>query len=357
MNLKNILFAGVAAFAFVNQTSAAEIGEIQWHGFLTSAFLITSGAGKTDEDETVEYAEGISDHGGFKDTRFGLNVNVQIDSKWKLAAQLESLGEDDFEAEIDWAFASRALSDHSSLRFGKIKHPTGLVNDYADIGYSYLWIRPPDVFYNKASYGPNISYFAYTGASAILGTNFNDVNYSFDFHFGEVGMADGHASEWGGVKFEANYQEEVRFQLGINSGVMELDETSPRFATMYENRMTTSYVGLALDWDNLIFYTEAAYADHETMTVESGYATVGVPIGDYTTSFSYEQWNAGKGWGQKSVGLGLRVASSDSSVVKIEYKKIVLEQVPNLEGGRGLFEAVPENENVHLFGVALDVIF
>lgn len=349
---KNSLALPISFLFFFSQAlSAAEVGEIQWHGFLTSAYLVTSGAG-----ENVEYAEGVSDQGGLKDSRFGLNFNVLIDSGWTLAAQFEALGEEDFEMELDWAFVKHSLSNHSHLRFGKVKHPTGIVNDYADVGYNYLWIRPPDVFYNKATHGPNISYFAYTGASATLGTKLANVVYSMDLHFGESDLSDGHAKQWSGVKFQANYQEEVRFQVGINSGIMEL-ENSPRSATMNEKRMTTSYAGLAVDTERFIFYTEAAYADHETMDIESAYATVGIPLADATTSLSFERWSTSTGWGQSSVGLGLRIAASVNSVLKLEIKRITPESGNNLVGGRGLFEGVPENDTVDLFGMALDVVF
>ena len=56
--------------------SGGEIGEIQWHGFLTGAYMATSGSG-----EDIHYAGDVSDNGTTKDTRLGLTVTTQVDRK------------------------------------------------------------------------------------------------------------------------------------------------------------------------------------------------------------------------------------------------------------------------------------
>ena len=151
MNKLKKIIAGVVGVAMPLTAIGGEIGEIEWHGFLTSAVAITSGAG-----DGVEYSGGTSDDAGVKDSRMGLSLSTRVDENWTLAAQMKALGTDDFNLIMDWAFASYQVPDTTTvLRFGKIKYPVGLVNEYVEVGYSYPWIRPPESFYSQDVVGPN----------------------------------------------------------------------------------------------------------------------------------------------------------------------------------------------------------
>jgi len=132
--------AAAVSMALPLSATAGEIGDIQWHGYLTSALMVGTDG---------NYSGDVNDAGGTKDTRMGLTVSTQVDESLGFAAQMKAKGVADFQMELDWAFASYDIGESVTLRFGKIKYPIGMYNEYIDVGYTYPWIRPPEGFYNQ----------------------------------------------------------------------------------------------------------------------------------------------------------------------------------------------------------------
>ena len=298
----------------------AEIGEIQWHGFLTSAMLITHGAG-----HDVYYAGGVSDDGSFEDTRLGLNLTTRIDESWDLTAQMKALGVNDFAMEVDWAYASYRPSDSTVLRFGRVKYPVGLVNEYVDVGYTYPWIRPPEAIYSRVVVGPDITHVSYNGAEASVRKYIRNGEFDFDFIGGYADVPDGHIDDLVGTKFRFSINDEIRFELSGTTGVMDIkDENSPRYPFSHDKHNTTYTAGIMVDKQNFLMYTEYAKASmgDKIMDTKSGYVTLGYRIGYYLPHITYERWEAEGGWGQKSIIVGLRRELTNNSALKLEVHRI-----------------------------------
>lgn len=352
-------------FLVTPNLSAEDFGEIEWHGFLTSAMIVTDGAG-----EDVHYSGDISDNGGFKDTRFGLNLSTQLDDTWKISAQLKASGLEDFNLEVDWAYASLQLSESSTVRFGRIKYPIGLVNEFLDIGYSYLWIRPPESIYSQELIGPNMTRISYNGVGVTFGRFRGDNEYTLDIFTGVVDVKDGHVNKLFGLKGAINIADEIRFELAANTGVMEIEDVSPRWAMMDNKTHNTAMLSFSIDKSDFIFVAEIASATmgFEIMDTDSDYATIGYRIGKYTPHFTFERWSVQGGWGQEISTLGLRREITDNSAFKIEIKQITptpIQKPPcpgpctdsNGTGGVGLFDNATDVEDVIAFGMSLEMVF
>lgn len=107
------------------------------------------------------------------DTVLGLQLNGDITDRLAFTAQVVSRGyslndTSPYEPELDWLFLSYQLDSRWRLRLGRMRTPHYLYSETLDVGYSYVWARPPiDVYANILS---PFSYF-----------NGVDVRYLMDF--------------------------------------------------------------------------------------------------------------------------------------------------------------------------------
>ncbi|NOX92696.1 MAG: hypothetical protein GXP18_09695 [Gammaproteobacteria bacterium] len=336
-------------------TVAGEIGDIQWHGYLTSAVMTSSDG---------NYSGDVSDAGGAKDTRMGLNISTQVDESLNFAAQLKAKGTEDFKMELDWAFASYDVSESTTLRFGKIKYPVGMYNEFIDVGYTYPWIRPPEGFYNQDAVGPNLTRVSYQGFGADFNTYSGDTELGFSLFGGVVDVPDGHVNQLVGVKLSANMEDEIRFELSANTGVMEVDNTFGRQMMMDGERHTTYTAGVIVDLTNFILSSEFGQAimgrkiaGNRPMDTTSGYVMMGYRMGEYMPHITWEQWDVDGGWGQEVIGVGLRKELTTNSALKFEVRQVTPEVTPKPAGGVGLFSDVPTEKDVTIVGVAIEMVF
>lgn len=85
------------------------------------------------------------------DSNLGLQANVTV-NPW-LSATVQGLarkdGEDDFGAELAWAFAKAKVSDSFSVRVGRMGLPVFMISDYRNVGYANTMLRPPGEMYSQ----------------------------------------------------------------------------------------------------------------------------------------------------------------------------------------------------------------
>lgn len=93
------------------------------------------------------------------DTKFGLQFRANLLDGLSATAQVVARGADDFDASFEWAYLSYELNDHWTLQAGKKRLPLYYYSDFFDVGYAYLWIRPPADNYTW-------QIFNYTGVNA-----------------------------------------------------------------------------------------------------------------------------------------------------------------------------------------------
>ncbi|MCH8538849.1 MAG: OprO/OprP family phosphate-selective porin, partial [Alkalimonas sp.] len=93
------------------------------------------------------------------DTKFGLQFRANLMDGLSATAQVVARGADDFDASFEWAYLSYELNDHWTLQAGKKRLPLYYYSDFFDVGYAYLWVRPPADNYTW-------QIFNYTGVNA-----------------------------------------------------------------------------------------------------------------------------------------------------------------------------------------------
>ncbi|NRB41110.1 MAG: hypothetical protein HRU20_22000 [Pseudomonadales bacterium] len=114
-------------------------------GLISSAFIpLTAYAAETDVNfsgfATVAYGKTVSDYeeGNFRDfNKFGLRLDADLQDDLTLTAQMTANGDDDYELDIDWLFATYYFTPSLALSVGKVRAPLFMYSDFLDVGYAY----------------------------------------------------------------------------------------------------------------------------------------------------------------------------------------------------------------------------
>jgi hypothetical protein len=143
VNVKNLfllLFLGSYSLS-----AYAEVPKIEVRGFGT--------AGLIKSDHPSYFLEDYQTNGSKltfnSDSRIGLNLISNFAKDWNITAQFTARSDTkNYTTFLDWGFVSYQFLPELSLRMGKITTPLWLYSQQIDIGYSYIWIRPPVEVYS-----------------------------------------------------------------------------------------------------------------------------------------------------------------------------------------------------------------
>lgn len=140
--MKNPLAAAVAAALIV--CAPAALAEVRFSGF----GQVIAGA-TTAEDEFVP-STGYDDEVTFsEESRFAIQVDADLNDRVSVTGQVLANGNEDFDAELAWAYANIRLGSGWSMKVGRQRTPFYRYSDVLDVGYAYPWIRPPASMYNQ----------------------------------------------------------------------------------------------------------------------------------------------------------------------------------------------------------------
>lgn len=100
--------------------------------------------------------EGVSE-GRFDlglDSRLGVQVNWRPNEPLEGVLQLVAKRRYDgtYRPQVSWAFLGYAFDPDSHLRVGRLGYDVYLMSDSRDVGYSYLWVRPPADYFGLVHY-------------------------------------------------------------------------------------------------------------------------------------------------------------------------------------------------------------
>lgn len=145
------------------------LADIRWD---FSGFA-TIGTGKTNRDELL-YMDYDGDWSFDSDTVLGLQLVVEPLDRLSLTAQVVTRGHSfdnsaEYSTENEWFFLSYNLDSSSRIRVGRLRTPYQYYSESLEVGYSYVWARPP----------ANVYAFLFEPFS-----HFDGVDYSYT-HYGD----------------------------------------------------------------------------------------------------------------------------------------------------------------------------
>ncbi len=333
-------------------TDRVELG-----GFASANFHVTDEAQSFNGPENVGYDK----QGSFNGTRYALNIRSFVNDRLSFSGQVLAAKEEDYAVHMNWFFGSLAVNDNLELRGGLIKFPVGLVNEYVDVGYSYLWLRAPAVIYSELGppNGPQLVREAYTGGSLLWNQSVGDWTLGADVFGGEVALEGASVRKTLGVTLRADWSDTVQFQFSTYEGTMmgvdnaSLDADMAKMMEGSEHRATL--VGVKADWNDVIFYAEKGHVtmgDMKAMKGSNWYATLGYRLGDFTPHFTYQSLDQGEGEDKQTTStVGLRWDAMSNIAFKAEFSRI------KTDAGVGLFQQGSPASSVNMVGLGADLVF
>ena len=152
---KQILAAVLAMPLAISSAFAQEADgpTVKVRGFGTGALTWTN-------TDRAEFGRPNQAAGAKKDPRTGVDSNLGLQADVAVNGWLSLTGqgvvrkdaEDDFGADLTWAFAKARLNDEVSLRIGRTGLPVFMISDYRNVGYASTFLRAPNEMYSQVPF-------------------------------------------------------------------------------------------------------------------------------------------------------------------------------------------------------------
>ncbi|NNG25366.1 porin [Telluria aromaticivorans] len=375
------------------------------------------------DTDKAEFARPNQAQGSSKDFRTGIdsNLGLQADlpvNSW-LSVTAQGLvrkdAEENYGAELSWAFAKARVSDEVSVRVGRIGLPVFMISDYRNVGYANTMLRPPAEVYSQVPFN------SVDGADVTWQHGFGDTSVTAQLAYGNVkspisGNIHVRGKELAAVNVSAEHGP-FTVRAGHATGKITIDDSVslntlvgglraaaagyrfPELAPLAaeieakDKRAHFSSLGLSMDWNNIVVQTEFAKRKSETYIndTSSWYVMGGYRIGKFLPYVTHSKLkidsavvntvraacpagfpaactptmqalgagvrrlpNTGVGQGEQSTNtIGVRWDFASSVALKAQVDRI------KPKNGNGLFINVQPgfNDTVTVGAVALDFVF
>ncbi|CCQ10930.1 FIG01060050: hypothetical protein [Pseudoalteromonas luteoviolacea B = ATCC 29581] len=94
----------------------------------------------------------------------GLQVSAVLGEGLSVTGQVVARGANDYNAEFEWAYISYELNENWTVQAGKKRLPLFYYSDFYDVGYAYVWMRPPADNYTWQIFNYEGINFLYNGS-------------------------------------------------------------------------------------------------------------------------------------------------------------------------------------------------
>ena len=377
-----------SAFAQETGVSAVKIS-----GFGTGA-LTWANADKAQFGRSNQ-ASGVSDQPGTGvDSNLGLQASVNVNSWLSATAQglVRRDAEDDFGAELAWAFAKARISDQLSVRVGRMGLPVFMISDYRNVGYANTLVRPPIEMYSQVPFnsidGIDATWqqgFGNTTVTAQLALGNTTTKLAGGYHIETKNIvALNLVAETGPLTLRfgrANGTATISDAPALNTllGSLRAAGAGYRFAqlpvladdlSVVDKKASFTSAGLGLDWNNIVVQSEVAkrktdayindttswyvmggyrigkflpYVSHSTTSIDStvantvpascpaGYPAACTPTMQALSAGVNSLRGAGNGQGEQSTNaIGLRWDFRNSVALKVQFDRVKPKNGPGL---------------------------
>jgi hypothetical protein len=179
--MKKRIIASALALSFaVPCAFAQDASAVRISGFGTGALTWTN----TDK---AEFGRPNQASGAKKDVTTGVDSNFGVQADYAVNSWLSVTGQglvrkdaqDDFGAELAWAFAKAKVSDDVAIRVGRMGVPAFMISDYRNVGYANTMLRPPAEMYAQMLFN------TVDGADITWQHSYGDTTYTAQFAVGK----------------------------------------------------------------------------------------------------------------------------------------------------------------------------
>jgi len=309
---KHIIASMLALPLAVSSAYAQDSSPVRISGFGTAALTWVN-------KDNVEFNRPNQAHGADKDPTTGVDSNLGLQADYTVNSWLSVTGQglvrkdnqDDFGAELSWAFAKAKVSEDVSIRVGRIGLPVFMISDYRNVGYANTFLRPPAEMYSQVTFD-NVD-----GADITWRHSYGDTTYTAQLAYGSTnykiyGGPDLDARHLSALNLVAEHgpltlrfgRADTKITLNNQASMTTLLGSLRAAGTGYRigalntladdiaiNKKKASFtsVGAALDWNNIVGQTE--YAKRKTDSylndTTSWYVMGGYRFGKFLPYYSH----------------------------------------------------------------------
>jgi hypothetical protein len=304
--------AGAPAFAL-------DQGEYSLNGFGTAAITRLGGAsdakGYGIHGQTTDSWRGdqLSKLGG--QFRYGLTDELSATVQAVAKAQ-----EDTWKVDVTWAYLAYEINDQLTVRAGRMRPNSFMYSETLDIGYSYPWLRLPDVVYSQM---PIVNY---DGIDALYSLPLSFGSLDFQGSYGQtndekvyIGALDDNV--------DLDAKEELIGSVTLTTG----EYGNLRYSYMQTNarvddgpESTSRFKSLGYQYDNGTWLTNAEATNRRATdsTDDAFYIMAGRRFGDFLPHVTYAQWDQRDAGRESSWSYGLNYRLAPNITLKGEYKRV-----------------------------------
>ena len=362
--------AGLAAICLTATPAfALEQGEHRFNGFGTVGVTHLGG-----EDDGRSYGINGQTNDSWRGdqlSKFGAQLSYGLTDTVGVTVQATAKAQqDEWKANLEWAYLSWQTTDQLMLRAGRLRSPVYMYSESLDVGYSYPWLRLPDEVYSQ------VQVTNYEGLDAVYTVPLSYGSVTFQLAGGQAKNRDYYAYD---DQFDIDYDKlfGASVSLATNQfgtlriGYVEADITTDINGTV-NNYLTGNpndnlsllvldkekgkFTSIGYQYDNGTWvsnneWTSRMIENDGLEAIDSFYLMGGRRFGDFLPHVTYAQLDD-NGGRQSSWTLGLNYQAAPTVVVKGEYKR-----VDTKNGYDGVFtrnaQEVFDNEVHSRFGGAL----
>ncbi|WP_312940744.1 hypothetical protein [Stutzerimonas balearica] len=333
--------AGLAAVCLAATPAfALEQGEHRFNGFGTVGFTHLGG-----EDDGRSYGvQGQTNDSwrGDQLSKFGAQLSYGITDTLGVTVQATAKAQqDEWKANLEWAYLSLQANDRLMLRAGRLRSPVYMYSESLDVGYSYPWLRLPDEVYSQvqvtnyegvdAVYTMPLSYgsvtFQLAGGQA-KNRDYYAYDEQFDIDYGKLfGASVSLASNDFGTLRIGYVEADIKTDITgtVDATALGFGASEPLSLLNLDNEKG-KFTSIGYQYDNGTWissneWTSRLIENDDMESVDSFYLMGGRRFGDFLPHVTYAQLDD-NGGRQSSWTLGLNYQAAPTVVIKGEYKRV-----------------------------------
>ncbi|TRY32186.1 topoisomerase IV [Aliiglaciecola sp. M165] len=232
-------------------------------------------------------------------------MSGDVNDKVTATGQILARGENDYEADFEWAYLTFQATDELAISAGRIRMPLFRYSASSDVGYSYHWVTAPRSVYD-------------VGFNNIDGLKLDYSNYAGDWEYNLQAVFGTFSSDLGGGRnigdnvylFSAEFTKDwfkVRGVYGADKATFTRDDIDGTIASLANAGLTQladslaadddtgEFVGFGVELDNFEYFASAEYTvtsieDSFVPEATAFYVTAGMRVGKFTPSITYEKF-------------------------------------------------------------------
>lgn len=411
--MNKTIIATLLASLLLAPAAYAQDSAVRISGFGTAALTATN----TDQAEfgRPNQARGATTHATTGvDSNLGLQADYTVNDWLSLTGQglVRKQAQDDYGAELSWAFAKAKVSSDVSVRVGRVGLPAFMISDYRNVGYANTMLRPPMEVYSQNLFD------TIDGADITWQHTYSDTTYTAQFAVGHnktdvIGGLNTTGDRMKALNLVAEHGP-LTVRFGRVTGLLSVNKSSlplllsalnafsagyhlPRAAQLateldvHDKKATFTSLGASLDWNNIVVQSEFAkrktdaylndttswyvmggyrfgkilpYYTHAKITIDgSPDTTLTCPAGYPASCGTAAAALSGTAANLRYTGLGQGEQQTDSIGVRWDFRnsvalKVQLDHVRPSKSYGLLSNAKPGfNSPVNVGAVSLDFVF